>query len=78
MGNANTCFSVSIQAPGFGSARRIQGANDSEQIGQRQAEPERGENRQRNDRRLGQRGADRGRHERRRAGRRHQRGQARR
>ena len=29
IGNANTCFSVSIQAPGFGSARRIQGANDS-------------------------------------------------
>src|SRR5258708_25109400 len=33
MGNANTCFSVSIQAPGFGSTRRVHGANDSSRYG---------------------------------------------
>ena len=29
IGNANICFNVSIQAPGFGNARRIQGAKDN-------------------------------------------------
>ena len=39
IGKAKTCFNVSIHAPGFGSARRSQGAKDSDRYGSASPSP---------------------------------------